>query len=104
MRAGCHTRTKGEHEVPSQAHPAGHATRTASPGHSVLSTREHSTGTGPPPGTSSMQWAGKNGWPRSLREATATPELCRLIINPKRPGRVEPRAIKRRPKEYDRLN
>jgi len=27
-----------------------------------------------------------------------------LKVNPDRPGRVEPRAVKRRPKEYDRLN
>ena len=26
-----------------------------------------------------------------------------LKVNPERPDRVEPRAIKRRPKEYDRL-
>jgi hypothetical protein len=37
---------------------------------------------------------------------TATPEtpLRKLVVNPTRPHRVEPRAIKRRPKEYDRLN
>ena len=27
-----------------------------------------------------------------------------LKVNPFRPDRVEPRAVKRRPKEYDRLN
>jgi hypothetical protein len=27
-----------------------------------------------------------------------------LIVNPLRPDRIEARAIKRRPKEYDRLN
>ena len=30
-------------------------------------------------------------------------ELRDLKINPERPGRVEPRAVKRRPKQYDRL-
>jgi len=30
--------------------------------------------------------------------------LWRLLVNPIRPDRLEPRAIKRRPKEYDRLN
>jgi hypothetical protein len=32
-----------------------------------------------------------------------TPEL-KLRLVPDRPGRIEPRAVKRRPKEYDRLN
>jgi hypothetical protein len=41
---------------------------------------------------------------RWLREATAAPELSRLVVNPERPDRIEPRAVKRRPKEYDRLN
>ena len=41
---------------------------------------------------------------RWLREATGTPELSHLAINPERPDRLEPRADKRRPKEYDRLN
>jgi Transposase DDE domain len=41
---------------------------------------------------------------RWLREGTASPDLATLIVNPERPGRVEPRAVKRRPKEYDRLN
>ena len=27
-----------------------------------------------------------------------------LKVNPERPDRFEPRAVKRRPKEYDRLN
>ncbi len=31
-------------------------------------------------------------------------KLRRLKVNPKRVNRVEPRAVKRRPKEYDRLN
>jgi hypothetical protein len=26
------------------------------------------------------------------------------VVNPDRPDQVEPRAVKRRPKEYDRLN
>jgi hypothetical protein len=39
-------------------------------------------------------------WMRYARPGEAMPEL---IVNPDRPGRVEPRAIKRRPKEYDRL-
>ncbi len=30
--------------------------------------------------------------------------MRRLKVNPKRVNRVEPRAVKRRPKEYDRLN
>jgi Transposase DDE domain len=41
---------------------------------------------------------------RWLREGTTTPDLSRLTVNPERPNRIEPRAIKRRPKEYDRLN
>jgi hypothetical protein len=41
---------------------------------------------------------------RWLREAKRGEALPRLRVNPKRPGRVEPRACKRRPKEYDRLN
>jgi hypothetical protein len=38
--------------------------------------------------------------------ATALPgdELRELVVNPSRPGRWEPRARKRRPKEYDLLN
>ena len=30
--------------------------------------------------------------------------MPRLLVNPLRPDRLEPRALKRRPKEYDRLN
>jgi hypothetical protein len=41
---------------------------------------------------------------RWLREGTASPDLSTLVVNPERPGRIEPRAVKRRPKEYDRLN
>lgn len=39
-----------------------------------------------------------------LRHRRANTRLVRLLVNPARPGRIEPRAIKRRPKEYDRLN
>jgi len=39
-----------------------------------------------------------------LRHRKANTRLVRLLVNPDRYGRVEPRAIKRRPKEYDRLN
>jgi hypothetical protein len=41
---------------------------------------------------------------RWLRHAEAGEELPRLKVNPDRPGRVEPRARKRRPKQYDLLN
>lgn len=41
---------------------------------------------------------------RWLRTATPQTPLRPLIVNPNRPGRLEPRAVKRRPKEYDRLN
>ena len=40
-------------------------------------------------------------WARHARAGEALP---RLRVNPRRPWRVEPRAVKRRPKEYDRLN
>ena len=39
-----------------------------------------------------------------MRHAKPGEQLPDLIENPHRPNRVEPRAIKRRPKEYDRLN
>lgn len=39
-------------------------------------------------------------WLRHARAGVAMPEL---IVNPLRENRVEPRAVKRRPKEYDRL-
>ncbi len=39
-----------------------------------------------------------------LRNAKPGDTLKQLIVNPLRPDRFEPRAIKRRPKEYDRLN
>jgi hypothetical protein len=41
---------------------------------------------------------------RWLAHATPTTPLRNLVVNPFRPGRVDPRAVKRRPKEYDRLN
>jgi hypothetical protein len=40
---------------------------------------------------------------RWLCEASGFPELSRLVINPERPNRIEPCAVKRRHKEYDRL-
>jgi hypothetical protein len=39
-------------------------------------------------------------WLRYTKESAGLP---RLIVNPDRPDRVEPRAVKRRPKEFDRL-
>ena len=41
---------------------------------------------------------------RWLREADRGEELDRLKVNPERPGRVEPRVRKRRPKQYDLMN
>jgi hypothetical protein len=38
-----------------------------------------------------------------MRHAQPHESLPDLIVNPHRPNRVEPRAVKRRPKEYDRL-
>jgi hypothetical protein len=38
-----------------------------------------------------------------VRHAGPGDELPDLVVNPYRPDRVEPRAVKRRPKEYDRL-
>jgi hypothetical protein len=40
---------------------------------------------------------------RWLADAEPGSSLPDLVVNPDRPGRVEPRAVKRRPKEYDRL-
>src|SRR5690242_21317710 len=37
-----------------------------------------------------------------VRHARPGDDLPDLVVNPYRPGRVEPRAVKRRPKEYDR--
>ena len=39
-------------------------------------------------------------WLRSAKQGSA---LCKLVVNPDRPGRVEPRVVKRRPKNYDRM-
>jgi Transposase DDE domain len=41
---------------------------------------------------------------RWLREARSGEELPPLKVNPLRPGRVEPRVRKRRPKQYDLMN
>jgi len=39
-------------------------------------------------------------WLRSAKQGSA---LCKLVVNPDRPNRVEPRVVKRRPKNYDRM-
>lgn len=41
---------------------------------------------------------------RWLADAVHGVTLLKLRLVPERPGRIEPRAVKRRPKEYDRLN
>jgi len=41
---------------------------------------------------------------RWLREADRGEELPPLRVNPERPGRVEPRVKKRRPKQFDLMN
>jgi hypothetical protein len=41
---------------------------------------------------------------RWLAQAVHGPVELKLRLVPQRPGRIEPRAVKRRPKEYDRLN
>lgn len=41
---------------------------------------------------------------RWLTDGDPDSSLSELVVNPYRPDRVEPRAVKRRPKEYDRLN
>jgi Transposase DDE domain len=41
---------------------------------------------------------------RWLATARTGDRLPELVVNPRRPGRIEPRARKRRPKEYDLLN
>jgi hypothetical protein len=41
---------------------------------------------------------------RWLREADPGEQLPRLRVNPERPGRVEPRVKKRRPKQFDLMN
>jgi Transposase DDE domain len=40
------------------------------------------------------------GWLRTAEPGTPLPDL---IVNPRRPDRFEPRVVKRRPKEYDRM-
>jgi len=40
---------------------------------------------------------------RWLRSAKTGEVLRKLVVNPNRPDRVEPRVVKRRPKEYDRM-
>lgn len=40
---------------------------------------------------------------RRLRSAKAGERLAKLVVNPDRPDRVEPRVVKRRPKGYDRM-
>jgi Transposase DDE domain len=40
---------------------------------------------------------------RWLRSAKPGERLAKLVVNPDRPDRVEPRVVKRRPKEYDRM-
>ena len=39
---------------------------------------------------------------RWLASANAGEALPKIVVNPDRPDRVEPRVVKRRPKEYDR--
>ena len=39
-------------------------------------------------------------WMRHAKPGQTLPDL---IVNPQRPNRVEPRAVKRRPKQYHRL-
>jgi len=39
-------------------------------------------------------------WLASANEGEALPKI---VVNPDRPDRVEPRVVKRRPKEYDRM-
>ena len=41
---------------------------------------------------------------RWLRSWEPTQKLIDLLINPRRPGRVEPRVVKRRPKQYPLMN
>jgi hypothetical protein len=49
---------------------------------------------------SRISFASALHWMQSAREGDA---LLRLAVVPYRPNRIEPRAVKRRPKEYDRL-
>jgi hypothetical protein len=48
-----------------------------------------------------ISFADALAWVRCTRPGAA---LWALLVNPVRPGRLEPRAIKRRPKPYDQLN
>lgn len=48
-----------------------------------------------------ISFANALDWIRCTPPGTA---LWKLMVNPARRGRIEPRAVKRRPKEYDRLN
>jgi len=41
---------------------------------------------------------------RWLADAVYRPTELKLRVVPYRPGRYEPRAVKRRPKQYNRLN
>lgn len=41
---------------------------------------------------------------RWLQPAKPEVPLPELVVNPARPGRIEPRCVKRRPKEYDRMS
>jgi hypothetical protein len=51
-------------------------------------------------GVDRISFADALAWVRHARPGGELPDL---VVNPYRPGRVEPRAVKRRPKEYDRL-
>ena len=49
---------------------------------------------------SRISFASALHWMRSAKEGD---ELARLAVVPDRPNRMEPRVLKRRPKEYDRM-
>jgi hypothetical protein len=49
---------------------------------------------------SRISFAGALQWMRHARPGDSLPDLA---VVPERPNRLEPRAVKRRPKEYDRL-
>jgi len=51
-------------------------------------------------GVDRISFAHALAWIRHARPEDPLPDL---VVNPYRPDRVEPRAVKRRPKEYDRL-
>ena len=38
-----------------------------------------------------------------MASANEEEALPKIVVNPDRPDRVEPRVVKRRPKEYDRM-